>query len=420
MAALPLKSVQVSRQQEVLTISGPISDGWNHRLLAAIHQGVEVGFEELTLDMHNVSHAAPGGMVQICAQALALRNGGMSFRLLLPADRYLERLFLNVNWAHLIDPRRFDPREQVVKMQVPATQYQTASQQREIVNRVLDAVLATVEDLDRSEIAALEWSLNEITDNVLVHAKSAVGGVVQVTRFPRRKTIAFAVADAGVGIPNSLREGHPEIRSDAEALERAVREGVTRDKSIGQGNGLFGTLSICQKGDGRLYIDAGYATLQYDPRKQLHIRAQPIPYEGTLVVCDLDFSKPGLLKDALRIDGKQWHLIDFLETRYEQAEGAPMRFVIADEATSFGSRAAGEPVRRKLLNIARMTNAKKVQLDFKGIPLVSSSFADELIGKLFVEMGPLAFMGRFELTNVESTVRSLLDKAVSQRMKTGL
>ena len=41
---------------------------------------------------------------------------------------------------------------------MPGTQYETASQQREIVNRVLDAVLATVDDLDRSEIAALEWS----------------------------------------------------------------------------------------------------------------------------------------------------------------------------------------------------------------------------------------------------------------------
>lgn len=412
------QSLQVTRNMGLLTVAGPILHGRNHRLLAGIHQAVQAGFDELTFDFRQVTAGSPGGMTQICVQALALRNAGISIHLQLPERSDIQRLFLNANWANLIDPRNYDPREHISRLKMPATQYHSPAEQHRVVDRVLDAVLSTISDMGRSEISALEWSLNEITDNVLVHAQSKVGGVLQVTRY--RQRIAFAVADPGIGIPASLRSGHTEIRSDSEALERAIREGVTRDKSVGQGNGLFGTFSICQKGEGRLYIHAGYATLEYDPKNQLHIRSQQIPYNGSLVVCELDFSKPGLLRDALRIGGEPWRPVDFIETRYEGAEGTPTRFTIASEAASFGSRAAGEPVRRKLLNIARITGAPKIQLDFSGIPLVSSSFADELIGKLFAELGPIEFMRRFEVVNIEPTVRALVDKAIAQRMRTGL
>src|SRR3546814_3921186 len=91
--------------------------------------------------------------------------------------------------------------------------------------------LGAIPDLARSDFAALEWSINEITDNVIVHSESPIGGLVQVSTFVRnQKVVEYIVADAGLGIPATLRSGRPEIGTDTDALDRAIREGVTRDK----------------------------------------------------------------------------------------------------------------------------------------------------------------------------------------------
>jgi hypothetical protein len=65
-----------------------------------------------------------------------------------------------------------------------------------------------------------------------------------------------------------------------------------------------------------------------------------------------------------------------------------------------------------------MSGRNKIYIDFEGIPLISSSFADEVFGKLFAEVGPLGFMQKFEFLNLSQTVRQLIDKAIAQRIAT--
>jgi hypothetical protein len=67
-----------------------------------------------------------------------------------------------------------------------------------------------------------------------------------------------------------------------------------------------------------------------------------------------------------------------------------------------------------------MLGGQKIVVDFDGVPLVSSSFADEVFAKLFVEMGAMRFMRSFEFKNASSTVQALIDKAIEQRTKDGL
>jgi hypothetical protein len=110
--------------------------------------------------------------------------------------------------------------------------------------------------------------------------------------------------------------------------------------------------------------------------------------------------------------------VDYVETRYESSDGQSIAFVMKEESSTFGSRPAGEPVRSKLRNLAAMTRGKVV-IDFSEVPLVSSSFADEVFGKLFADLGPLEFMRKFEFHDVGDTVRSLIDRAIAQRMSGG-
>ncbi|MGH7090554.1 MAG: STAS-like domain-containing protein, partial [Stellaceae bacterium] len=252
------------------------------------------------------------------------------------------------------------------------------------------------------------------------HARSPIGGLLQVTNFGyRRRAIEFSVCDAGIGIPASLREGRKEIGSDQDALDKAIREGVTRDMQIGQGNGLYGTWRITQISDGSFEIHSGNASLVSYPNN-LHVSSEGVPFIGTLVVALINYDRPLALEEALRFRGKPHDPVDIIEMKYEDNDEGCALFPLVKEAEGFGSRAAGLPIRQKLKNLIHFCSGKKLVVDFSGVPIVSSSFADEAFAKLFVELGPLAFMRSVEFRNVDLTIQGLIDKAIEQRTRTGL
>jgi anti-sigma regulatory factor (Ser/Thr protein kinase) len=391
------------------------------RPLVGLHQAVQdAGYRDLVVDFSRCTAAFAGPMLALCAQIMRLRSARVDTELLLPAAEKLARLFRNANWAHFIEPRAHAPSEFKGHSQVPATHFADADAQQRAVNRIVNAILGAIPDLDRRELSALEWSINEITDNVLNHSQSDIGGLVQVSTFQRtRKRVEYIVADAGVGIPATLRGTHPKLSSDAAALEQAIREGVTRDTNVGQGNGLFGSYQICSHSNGFFQIESGYGKLMFTEREGLRIATERIPYEGTLVAAQIDFSVPKLLEEALSFNGKVYQRADYVELKYEQHGTDDLLFSLARESKSFGSRVAGAPIRKKLINLASMCPGRKIVLDFEGVPLLSSSFADEVVGKLFVELGPLAFMQRFQFRNIDSTARQLVDRAIAQRISVG-
>ncbi len=409
------------RKNNRLVFQGSFGLQQLHRPLAGLHQAIqEAGYVDVVLDFSECEAAYPAPMLALCAQVAKLHYEGIDFSLVLPTSDRLQRLFRNANWAYFLDPREYEPSTFRGYTQVPATLYRSPEDQFQAVNRIVNAILGAIPNIARKDFAALEWAVNELTDNVLVHSQSPVGGLVQVSTFERNaKRVMFIVADAGIGIPNSLRQGHPELTSDVDALDKAIREGVTRDKSVGQGNGLFGTYQICSHSNGSFQVESGYGKLSFYEPVGLKIATEKVPYEGTLVVAEIDFSVPDLLQEALKFNGKVNEPFDYVESHYEDTKAQRVIFKVADEASSFGSRVAGRPLKNRLSNLARMCPAQEVIIDFADVALVSSSFADEFIGKLFAEFGPMEFMARFKLVGVSGTVQQLIDRAISQRMANG-
>ena len=408
---------EISRENERIYVEGRLADSDLHYLLANIYNGIEKsGYQDLTLDFSACERAYQSTMLGVCAQALAYRDAHIDFTLIPPRNANLARLFRNSNWGNLIDPRGHEPSSFSGHTHVPATNYRSPRDQYNAVKRITDVILGAVQGLERTDFAAFEWAINEVMDNVLTHSKSNTGGLVQVSTFKSSsRAIQFIVADAGIGIPTTLREGHPDIDSDTEALDRAIREGVTRDATLGQGNGLFGTYQICTQSRGRFRLESGHAVLVFHDG-DLQIMNTAIPYAGTLVVADIDFSNPGLLGQALKFKGRLHKPADVIELNYELEHSENLRFVLEEESDSFGNRPAGTPVRTKLMNLTTMGTGQKLFVDLRGIPIVSSSFADEVFGKLFVELGPMRFSQAIELVNVEPTVAQLIDRAIAQRM----
>ena len=375
------------------------------------------GYRDITLDFSRCDAAFQGPMLAIVARAQTYWADGVDISLELPLDSRLRGLFINTNWAHLIDVRGQPESEYRGFRHVPAIKFKDARDQHDAVTRILRTLLAALSGFDRADLRAIEWSLNEITDNVINHAESQTGGFVQVTNYAgAAKRIEFAVSDNGIGIPASLRTTHPEWRSDTEALDKAIREGVTRNKRVGQGNGLYGTWRITELSEGRFEVYSGNAWLVSSPQQGLHIRDQQIPFRGSLIIASIKYAQPVDLSNALRFGEKKHTPVDFVESQYETDDEGNLEFNLTAESDGFGSRAAGEPVRRKLANLSRLYPDKRIKVNLGDVPLISSSYADEVFGKMFVSMGPVRFSRQISFKNIDPLVEQLINKAIMQRM----
>ena len=178
--------------------------------LALIHQATKAGYVDLILDFSPCTVALPAPILAICSQAMRLRAKQFDFELVLPHKPDLARHFVNANWAHLLDPDRNGVSRFRGFTILPATHFADSEAQKLAVDRIIDGILGATPDLDRRGLAALEWSVNEITDNVLLHSQSPIGGLVQMSMFERMsRRIEYIVVDSGVGIPRTLRQSHP-------------------------------------------------------------------------------------------------------------------------------------------------------------------------------------------------------------------
>jgi hypothetical protein len=170
-----------------------------HYFLATIHKAVEnSGYMDLILDFSKCNAAFPSTMLASCAQVMKKRASGIDFQFILPENLRLARLFNNANWSHLLDPTMHSPSNFHGYSQVPATQYRNPEEQHLAVSRIVNAMLGAIPEVERASFAAFEWSINEITDNVLTHAESPIGGIVQVSTFQKnKKMVQYLVAEIG-------------------------------------------------------------------------------------------------------------------------------------------------------------------------------------------------------------------------------
>lgn len=384
--------------------------------LATIYNLIhKLRYTDLTLDFSNVTFADASVMLPICSYVAYYRRNQIDFALVLPTDPVLSRLFINTNWSHYIDPQIYDINNMRRSNNLPTLQFLDGDAQHNVVNKAMDVMMETIKVNDRKQMKALEWSLNEITDNVLNHASSSIGGLVQIQTFPARQRVSFYVVDAGLGIPFTLRRSLEGITSDPDALDRAIREGVTRDRSTNQGNGLFGTFKCCEVSGGEFTIRSNNAVLSYS-NEALAIRYDSIPFRGSFIRATINYGTDQLLEKALVFKGKIHEPgNDYIDLHYTQI-GDKVVFEVAKEVEGFGSREYGRRARLKIDNIL-IDKANGLLFDFSNVSVVSSSFADEVFGKMFVELGALDFMRKCEFRSVDPTVKRLIDRAIALRVK---
>lgn len=289
------------------------------------------------------------------------------------------------------------------------------------VNELVSAYILELRKSDKIEegvISSVEWCLNEVMDNVLQH--SGIGkGYVMAQIHKQSKMFAFCVFDAGMGFYNSLKntKHHPEKPIDAITL--ALQEKITRDEKIGQGNGLWGLTSIVSQSNGQMEVSSGGAKYRFREGKITTKKERGFTLSkqnGTAYIdVRLNYGKEINIVDALT-DSKGT-IYTPTDLWLENLEDDLDRYIVkvSEHASGTGTRQSAEKLRNMVLNISN-NHKKIVVLDFDGVNLISSSFADELVGKMISEKGFLYFTQAFRIVNVTPSNTSILNRSVGQRM----
>lgn len=280
-----------------------------------------------------------------------------------------------------------------------------------LADRIVHELLERM-DLGEGVHTAFNWCLWEVMDNVIQHSQ-AERGFVEAQAHPNTQRLAVCVADAGIGILESFRGSKHRPHNEEDAITLAIQERVTRDSNVGQGNGLRGLYRIVAQNGGRLRISSGRGVL--DARGAEAPRTFGNSWEidrlnvGTTVDFQLPTSTPIDVSSAL---GHQ--PVNIVMESFESHNGE-VRFSVTREAQGLGTRRAAAPLRTRVINVLRETQGTVV-IDFDGVPLVSSSFADEFVARMVTELGFVTFQQAVRLENMSELVQSMVNHAVMRRM----
>lgn len=80
--------------------------------------------------------------------------------------------------------------------------------------------------------------------------------------------------------------------------------------------------------------------------------------------------------------------------------------------TSLGSRVLGKEVS----NLIDFEKEEEIVLDFQGIKMTTSSFADEVIGKNCARLGLHNFFKNVQIVNASEQIKLILKKAILDRL----
>jgi len=375
--------------------------------LYEINSGLNAGFDSFDLDFDNVNTIFPNAGAPIAGLIEYYKKIGVNI--------YCSDLPQFIESSQIMNPLKVSENLLLLNRNVLSKiwRFENSSDVGKLVDSFINE-LSKSDKFEKGVLDALEWSINEVMDNVLQHSKITHGYAMgQIHK--SSKHVAFTIYDTGQGIYNSLKNSPHAPRFVLDAITICIKEGVTRDKKIGQGNGMFGLHSVVKENSGSLTITSGSASYIFNKGSVKTFKSLPYPsYDNSCTSIDfqLDYNKPIAIEKALPFKNYKFVSlqIDDLETDF-----GDLLYVLKEKAEGTGTRQSGERVRNEISNLIRDTQ-KKIIIDFSEIAVISSSFADELIGKLVIELGFFNFNNLVRMIKMNDLCQTIVQRSVAQRM----
>jgi len=161
-----------------------------------------------------------------------------------------------------------------------------------ISTHITNIMLQNFTQLDEEDIRDLKHYLQylflELMNNVADHAHSRVGGYTMAQYYPTNKKIQFVVADRGVAFLRNMQLNYSEIKTEIDAIQKALEKGVTstEQKMYGQsknaGYGLYAMFEILKMTGGRFVIISNDSLLRYE-NETFTAKELKHPWKGVVV-----------------------------------------------------------------------------------------------------------------------------------------
>lgn len=367
------------------------------------------GYDDIYLDMSETDKAFPNACVPIAAIIHYYRTKGV--------DIHIQNLPPLLRIMHFDDPPHPDKKtlEESPDTLSRIWRFRSPQEVSALTGSYVDALAERIE-CSSGVLEAFEWCINEVMDNVLQHSGNSEG-LIMVQIHPDKHRAAICLSDNGTGIWGTLLHSQYKPRNAVDAITLALKEGVTRDSQEYQGNGLWGLLEIVRENAGMLTIKSGDGSVSYKGGEVRPFSGLPFldkDHQGTTVDFQIDTSN--FIDVPKALGGHRP-----VNLRLEQLEEPDNthHIMVKDHSHGTGTRKAAIQLRNYVVNTIN-EGASRINLDFQGIGVISSSFADELIGKLVVRYGFYNFQQVMTLKNMTETVQVILHRAVAQRMMEGL
>lgn len=324
----------------------------------------------------------------------------------------VESKHLTIHQCRAFEPVRALPTEARADPSNVVWEYRNAEELEFLIEQIIPLLYRQVES-QKNVLLALEYCLSEMMDNVQRHSGERCGFMMYSLQSEQGR-VAISIADQGKGIKSSFKNTKYRPIRASDAISLAMQIGVTSSPE-GAGNGLWTTTELITANSGRLTITSGGGAIFYNRNLKRCESFDDLhtidPYwPGTHVDFQLDFSST---VDFASIWGD---LPAPINIRSEHLEDSDNRIVINVAEQSFGTstRKSGSEMRVLASNMLR-TEGQDVVLDFSGISMISSSFADEAVGKVLVDTSINNSRQRLKTHGTSSTIDLIINDVVRSR-----
>lgn len=258
----------------------------------------------LSVDLKNVSFVTPASAVSLAA-LLGLLRSTRAFEgeveVIPPISAEVHQWMARLDFYELVN----------INTDYPFNRWSARGRFQEVVlvrndrqgdevSQDFGVILEAQTSLSSEVRSHMQTLFAEVLDNVFHHAQSPLGAVVCAQTYPQRRYIEFAIADVGRGIAASLAD-NPEHRAisavPVEAIQLALKPGVTRRPSWNRGWGLSWLARAIEKNGGRLLIYSHDAVVQVGAVERV---ATSVPlWPGTIVTWQVSMDRPLQLKEVM-------------------------------------------------------------------------------------------------------------------------
>ena len=232
------------------------------------------------IDLQDVTFIDPYGMVSLLEIGVLLNSNGIQKTILLPKSeevlKYLERMdffkfagkYFNMNPSQPQISGKY-LRSSYSDVLLEITPIEKSDDIHFIVGKVKDrshAILVRHLHYDEKAIHGFIVALSEVCQNIIEHSENK--GFVGIQKYyfqnMNKNVVKIAVMDMGIGFRISLSERF-SLKSDLDAIEKALLHGASRYAEKGRGHGLAAVRRFVNQWNGKLSIRSGTAKLSIIP-----------------------------------------------------------------------------------------------------------------------------------------------------------